>query len=227
MKSYLSILAVAASASAMAASLSGDFSITNGNPNGPWTYGSKATTLGAMTAFNTPSTGTNVSPAATFEVWSTSGNPLPIVYKLTSGTINGQNGGVGGVAVGEVSMHGSPSGELAVTRYTVGTTGLYNLSGFFKSGDALGNQYGNIDGYLLLNSTMLYSTLNTGVTQTFSLSSVSMTAGDTLDMMVGIGQDTHFYDTTPVDLTITLVPEPGSIAVLGLGALALMRRRRA
>lgn len=218
------MILLAASTLSWAANLTNDFSITNGNPNGAWSYGYKSTVTGSFTAFDTAMNLT--FRTANFDSWFSSTVDTINISKLISGTLNGVNGGVGGVAIGDVSMHGSADGRLATARYTVGTSGLFDLSGFFKSGDGT-NSFGKIDGYLYHNSTQLYSVLNTGVTQNFSLSSVSLTAGDTLDLMVGIGNDTYLYDTTPVNLSITPVPEPATMAVLGLGVAALLRRRKA
>lgn len=225
MKSIFAAILVASSAISFAASLNADFSITNGNPDGAWSYGYKTLPTGSFTTYG--NAGGITVGTATFDYWYSTPNETPNISRLVAGTMNGVNGGVGGIGLGEVSLHGGPNGQISTARYTVQATGLYNLSGYFKAGDALGSTFGNVDAYLYLNSTSLFSVANTATTQNFSLTNVSLTAGDTLDLMVGIGQDTYFYDSTPVELSITAVPEPGTMIALGLGVAAMLRRRKA
>ena len=42
-----------------------------------------------------------------------------------------------------------------------------------------------------------------------------------------IGTDREYHEATDEQLAAAVVPEPGSLALLGLGGLCLMRRRRA
>ncbi len=207
------------------ADLQSDFSITSGNPNGVWSYGQISALGGSFTAANVAGTGS--VGGATLDSWSFSTTTFPVISKLISGSLIGYNGGDGLISIGEVTMHPGPSNELAAIRYTAPSSGLFDLSGYFGAGDGIGNgASGKVDTYVYKNSTQLWSVLNTPSTHTFSLSAVSLAAGDTIDLIVGFGSDNYIYDSTPVNLTVTPVPEPATIAGLGLALAAFAKRRR-
>lgn len=207
------------------ADLMSDWSISNGNPNGVWTYGKLTSLGGTFTAADTSGTG-SVS-GASFDQWYFATATFPLISRLNSGSLAGYNGGDGLISVGEVFIHPSSNNELAVVRYTAPSSGLFDLSGYFGAGDGIGNgASGKVDTYVYKNSTPLWSVLDTPSTQTFSLSAVSLSANDTIDIIVGFGSDQYNYDSTPVNLSVTPVPEPATIAGLGLALAAFAKRRR-
>ena len=224
--SFISIgFLLAVSAISSAASLVSDFTNTV-NPNGDWSYGYKvAGVTDTLVLFDNYFTVTETGYTADVRTSGTPADLTPSIYKLTSGSTAGVNGG-NGVSLGDVSLHPGSSNQIATARWTAPATGLYDLSGFFKAGDGLGTSYGRVDTYVYQNSTQLFSVLDTPNTENFSLSSVSITAGDVIDVMVGYGSDQYYYDSTPVELNIQAVPEPASIAGLALGLAALLKRKR-
>ncbi|GIK33427.1 MAG: PEP-CTERM sorting domain-containing protein [Armatimonadetes bacterium] len=189
-----------------------DFSITNGNPNGAWTYGWQTGLGSAFTAY------ADSLDNGSHTLWYTtgmSGDNTPSAF------LNHSGGTINGVLDGEAGLHGGYYGEMSVARLTVENGGTASVSGVFGAGDS-----GAVDVHVVHNGSSLLSTYGTYAAQAFDFD-FAVSAGDTIDFVVGT-YDGYHYDSTPLDATIEVVPEPVSLSLygLGLGVATLLRRRR-
>ena len=156
LRSSLTLALATLSVSSAFADLTSEFSVSNGNPNGAWSYGTKTSPTGVFTAFTNSGSGV-ISGPTTVDFWGNSSVfNVPSVYKLTAGTLNGYNGGNGGIAIGDIALHPGAGNEIAVIRYTVASTGLYDISATWGAGDGTSSA-GNVDTDLYLNSSSLFS----------------------------------------------------------------------
>jgi hypothetical protein len=86
--------------------------------------------------------------------------------------------------------------------------------------------------YIHHGSTELFSAVVFGdesaTTENFFLEDVAVSIGDTISFRVNIYDDYNHGDGAEYDPTITLtaVPEPATMSLLALGALALLKRRK-
>lgn len=176
-------------APAVQADVTADFSTTNGNPNGAWTYGytlSPQASQGApFVVYPAVSNGDPEIPS-----WYDPANVslgAPAAWRNDSAAINT------GVQPGEFAMHPGSNGEYAVARWTAPAAGSYAVSLQFKAGDT-----GETENLLVHNGTVLVTDDSTEAVHDLV---VTLAAGDRLDAVVGSKGDFHF-DTTPVHLTI-------------------------
>ena len=179
-----------------------DFSTTNGNPNGVWIYGWMDTGFAAFTPYTNH--GTN-----NWYGWG--GDQTPTVW------LNANGSTAYGVPLGYLAIHPGSGDEPSVLRWTAPAT-FFNLA---VTGQFLAGDIGTMQVTVFQNATTntLFSATDAG---SFSFN-VNVNAGDTLNFAVFGG---YFYGNTPLQVSLTSVPEPSVLALLGIGLAASVRARR-
>lgn len=188
-----------------------DFSITNGNPNGAWTYGYRNSLSDVFNPFTNTATGNGV------EIWFTpglSGDSTPSAFKNTNGF------SVNGVPGGSFGLHSGPNGQFGVAQYKVQDGGDMRVAGMWGAGDA-----GIVDLYIQLNGTTIWSRTGVGGDEAFDLT-FSTSSNDQIQFVLGFA-GAYQFDSTPLTATIESVPEPATMSLVGIGlGIAALRRKR-
>jgi hypothetical protein len=188
-----------------------DFSVDNGNPNGAWSYGWMDT---SFTTF-TPFANHDYSLHTGCPVWHSGFYPyqLPIfgvVWKNTGTPIEG-------VATGQLSLHPGYNEEPSVARWIApgNVSGPALVTGTFYPGDSA-----VLSVAVRLNGVQQWTAVNSGA---FNLA-FAVAPGDTIDFAAFGG---YGWGNTPLDATVTIIPEPGSLMIMALtGLLAAAARSR-
>jgi PEP-CTERM motif len=149
-----------------------------------------------------------------------------ILQNVTGATATFPNSG----ALNNQLTYYTRSGIVDV-RFLVPTTGTYSLTGFFEGSATApesSQEFIAIDGNVgspLFNMT---GAVALGATHTFSVGSLSLHAGDTVDFLVaGISTTADLnsistgFDATFTQGSTSSVPEPGTLALLAGGLLVL------
>jgi hypothetical protein len=207
-----------------------DFSST-ANPNGPWSYGITPSLGGA---FSLLPSGTCGALAGWNGSSSSPGMP-PFVFGNKTGVTQTCGGGQDPPTL--LDMHPGPTGQYADVRWTATSAETVNISGLFEGIDPTPT---TTDVHVLLDNTPIFngniSSFN--VPLDFTIPGVLLSAGNTIDFVVGFGADASFLDdSTGFDATITTtsaVPAPligrGLPVLLAVGGLLfgakLLERRK-
>lgn len=187
-----------------------DISITQGNPNGVWTYGYSEDP--DLADFGASFATMAHSFDNTFGIgWSAVPGDGPSIAINTSGTIQFD------VPPGMLTQHPGPALQAAILRFTAPESAGADIVGEYFAGDD-----GAILLAILVNGAAIWTATDAG---TFDLDA-TLQAGDTVDFAVYGG---YLFGNTPLALTITTapIPEPARFAGLaGLAALVLATTRR-
>lgn len=177
------------------------------NPNGVWTFGrSTAVNGGTFTAFD------DFVVDTVYDVWRDNEHltlGTPSVWRRSD--------------LGTLNFHPSSGGAFnpyTIIRFTAPASGSFNYSVMFPA-----NSNGSRDVYIYHNTTSLYSNIIGSFQPESDSDILSLTIGDTVDVVVGPNGD-YTNDSTEVSFSLTAVPEPTSALLFGMSTLALTMTRR-
>jgi len=189
----LAALAAHATAHAAIYDVARDFSPTN-NPNGVWTYGSKSALGAELLPFKLP--GTTFTGGVPIEYWLLLPNLEPVIY--FNGTTNTASAGVQLTllpgTIWLISGNDVTSNAFGVVRFTVpaGASGSYLVEADVRPAYD-GDIQGDTDFHVLQNGTELFGRFLAPADRAGYTNTLSLAAGDTVDFLVGRGQDNSGY----------------------------------
>jgi len=162
---------------------SAEFSITNGNPNGVWSYGWMPVGFGTLHLLTNATTGTAGSPG--WAGWNFDWAPL--IWKNLGPPVLG-------IPTGWLALHPGPGQEPIVLRWTASAASSVRLDGQFLPGD-----FGAMQVAVRLNGQPWWSASDSG---SFSLQT-NVVAGTTIDFTVYGG---YGAGNTPLTVMISTIP---------------------
>jgi hypothetical protein len=215
----LSLAVLARPCAAQSNNAEGDFS-TGSNPNGAWSYG-WTTTLGS--AFNLDSVSTNTYAGTGLGGWLTTLAPDGSPLVLHNGTGSEITLGNSTFEPGQLALGPGQNLQYSVLRWTAPSSGAFNIFASFSGLSALGD---TSDVYILHDGVSIFDANVTGTHLPKAYSgSQTITAGDTIDFVVGVGSDGN-YDEDLTSLTASIaVPEPGTLGLVGISLIGLLSFR--
>lgn len=199
---------------------------------GVWSYGTGVTGT-SFTPFTNYTTGCLGAGTGCWQT-ATPVNEVPAVIANLSGSPI--NFGTVVLPTDVLLIHPGPATD-SIVRFTVPTTGHYDVSGFYELLDT--NPTG-VNAIIAANGTVIASFPLTGPgamhpntpgqSQSFGATDIFLPAGTVIDY--GVNNAGNYYnDSTGLGLTFITVPEPGAwvmflVGVAGLGATLRGARRR-
>lgn len=218
---------------------------------GPWSYGYDNTPAGGPSAFppdNFTLHSTYVPFPGVAESWQNGlfANEPSVRRNVGAVTLPDTNPGNGSAPVGDTALIMQPGNTSSIIRFTAPTTGWYNVSGYFQGrfpSAGIPGDPGGTGAFTTSSTVAVYqgagfglnllpaTVLNGTDSLPFGFISLHLTAGDILNFVVHFDPTiNNTQDQTLFDVSITAVPEPGTllilgISVLGMGVFAVKRRK--
>lgn len=232
----VTVMALSLVGMAQAADLAGDFSLA-ANPNGDWSYG--WFNAGVFTAYGTVNSAG--SGGSTFSAWSyaagdwdSKGNvginlgPNPIndwasyreVGQIIYGPSTADN--LGNIYVNTSRWTAPAAGDYQITAVFTGQSTMPTVATVSVLKNEVEEWSGGLNGFIGTLASNFTDGFGDAPSQTYN-DTLTLAKGDTLDFtMLTVNGNNR-----AMALDVQIVPEPITITLMGLGSLALIRRRRA
>lgn len=159
-----------------------EFNITNGNPNGVWSYGWMPTDFSQFNLL--PNTYSDHTYSIGWFGWN--GDRAPVIWKNTY-DVTGE-----GAPPGWIVLHPGPGTEPCILRWTAPFSGVIHVVGQYLPGNV-----GVMQVAVRQDGQTLWSAVDSG---SFDLIA-TVSAGETVDFAVYGG---YYFGNTPLDVNITL-----------------------
>lgn len=167
-----------------------DFSVTNGNPNGAWSYGWSDTLASPVHLYSNGA----VAPDGN-QTW-TDPNNITLGAPVDENNSSGNQQGL--LPPHSAGFHPGPNGQFSHYVWTAPVGGTFSIAATFTPDDS-----GGTDVHILNNGVSLFSgSVTSGNPQSFS-GTVTVVVGDKIDFAVGDGGNGFFSDTTGISAVIT------------------------
>ena len=197
------------------------------NPNGVWTYGFETVPLGSPFNLLAASVPIPSAPGPFIDSWQSPplGNFMGVFHNGTAATQTVTTSGteISQFAPGMLAMNAGPNDEYPIVRFGVPAAGIYAIQGTFQGIDTAGTVSSV---FLLKNNVVIASgsVVGFGPISDVTLSSgpFALGVGDTL--AYAVGGLTGNSMTALISAQVAAVPEPPSLAILGLALLPLAIR---